>query len=123
MNSLWLSLTTDTDQPAVSEATRRYLDGWLTAQQISDALTVITELVHRTATTGHGSELVLSRHDDTLLIEVIDRARQPKPAARDGRSGDNHLSPPSPAAYTWGTHPTTTGTVTWVAMPIHVPSR
>src|SRR4051794_24492169 len=119
MKSLWLSLTTGLDQSALRRTTRGYLDGWFAAQQISDALVVITELVRRAEATGRSGELILSRHDDTLLIELTHRTSQrgSTPAA------DDPLHTLVPGAYTWGTHPTNTGTVIWVAMPADVPSR
>ncbi|WP_229070914.1 hypothetical protein [Actinoplanes sp. DH11] len=119
MNSLWLSLTDSTDHPAIHKATREYLEGWLTPRRVSDALTMVTELVHHVEGTGRRSELILSRHDNTLLIEVVAQGFPPARAPADGNPSRTQPT----RAHNWGTHPTTTGVVVWAEIPLDNPKQ
>lgn len=119
MNSLWLSLTDGTDEPAIHEAIHKYLEGWLTPYLVRDALTLITDLVGRLSRSdGHTGELILSRHDNSLLIEVVDRPEHPAQTAGDNGIIDGLLQVPPLLACTWGTHSANIGTLVWVVMPL-----
>jgi hypothetical protein len=111
MNSLWLSLTGSTEHLAIHGTARRYLEGWLTPHRVRDAVTVITRLVHHVQNADHRGELILSHHDDTLLIEVVTH----RPAA--GKPADEPPLGTQPApVHNWGAHPTSTGVVIWAEM-------
>lgn len=114
MNSLWLSLTGGTDHHAIHGTARRYLEGWLTPDRVNDAVTVITRLVRQVRDADDGGELILSRHDDILLIEVVTRR-----SSAAGRSADEHPPGAQPAPVErWGAHPTSTGVVVWAEMQV-----
>ncbi|MEV4279608.1 hypothetical protein [Actinoplanes xinjiangensis] len=117
VHSLWLSLPDSTDHTATHEAARRHLEGWLTPHRVGDALTMIAELVHHVQSNGDSGELILSRHDDTLLIEVV--ARSPASARTPADGGPLRMRSARP--HTWGSHPTADGVVVWVQMPVDSP--
>ncbi|MEU4424491.1 hypothetical protein AB0F81_28050 [Actinoplanes sp. NPDC024001] len=113
MSSLWVSFAGDSDRAVVRESARRFLDGWLTPGLVEETLTVIGELVTDVLRHAGSGELVLSRRDSTVLVEVLDRF-----SAGDGR-------PPVVPAHAcgWGAHPAGAGQVVWVEMPLAEPGR
>ena len=103
-----MSFRDDWDGPVVREAAGRFLAGWLPAGLVGDTLAVIDEVVGDALRHARGGELVLSRRDDTVLVEV---------AGRDRPAGESHLPTVSARARAWGTYPLADGRVLWVEMP------
>ncbi|MEU4693814.1 hypothetical protein [Actinoplanes sp. NPDC023714] len=91
MNSLWLSSADLTGGAAPR------LRSWLPPDLAERAATVIDDLTARTG----GGEVILSRREDVLLVEVVHRHREPITVG--GRLSALHC----------GSHTTDTGGVLW----------
>ncbi|MBO3742709.1 hypothetical protein [Actinoplanes flavus] len=104
MTSLWLSVRAGTDLAGLRASARAHLDGQLDSGHLDEALTVIAALVRHAD--GEG-QLIVSRRDDNLLIELMTRRVPDSPAP----------SPPTPC-WTYGAHATGTGGVIWAELAV-----
>ncbi|GGN12537.1 hypothetical protein FHR83_003606 [Actinoplanes campanulatus] len=104
MTTLWLSFCAGTDLAGLRASARAHLDGQLGSEHIDEALTVIAALVDHA---GGEGELIVSRRDNSLLIELVTRT------VVDG-------SPPSPPTPCWacGAYSTGPGGVIWAELEI-----
>ncbi|GAA0433999.1 hypothetical protein Aca07nite_01220 [Actinoplanes capillaceus] len=104
MTSLWLSFGAGTDLAGLRASARTHLDGHLGGGHLDEALTVITALVDHA---GGEGELIVSRRDNNLLIELVTRT------VVDG-------SPPIPPTPCWthGAYSTGARGVIWAELEI-----
>jgi hypothetical protein len=107
-----MSLTGPAGHLRVREPVRGFLDGTVPPQLLDDTITVAGELVRDALQHTGGAELILSRRDDAILIEVVDRDPRPR----------RMLSSVTSRARICGTNRLGAGTVVWAEMPRSAPA-
>lgn len=120
MGLLRVPFAPDADGAAIRHTAGPVLTAWQTPGLAEDTLLVIAELVHNVLQhTERGGELVLTRGDDAVLVEVADHSSLlPRPYPPDNRrEGGRGLLLVEALACRWGSRRTLGGKVVWARMP------
>ncbi|GIF01140.1 hypothetical protein [Paractinoplanes rishiriensis] len=119
MNSLWMSFSSRADDAKVRESAQTFTETWLATPLIEEVQRVIMELINDTLTHNpEGGELIISRRDDTILIEVLDRGTRHGPCVLN-LAGRNAAPAAAALPFTRGIHRLSLGRVTWAEMSLH----
>ncbi|MFG1923288.1 hypothetical protein [Cryptosporangium sp. NPDC048952] len=117
MTSLWLSFSGKTKSATAAGAAgaaRPFLASSFPPPAVAEITAVITQVIGQVLDRSPGGgELIVSRREDTMLIEILDQ----HPASKHPTTGPNN-SRTSSVPSTCGSLAVAGGTVTWIEIPL-----